>query len=81
MRSREVVLSTCPKHSVLLLEKNIGEFFLSQFAAKFGDVSWPFQKWEREKRDLENNLKRHVGLTRDQRNKTRFSKAYSGTSR
>lgn len=35
----EVVLPTCPWHMVLLLEKNIGEFFLGEFAAKFGDVS------------------------------------------
>lgn len=31
----KVVLSTCPQHIVLLLEKDIGEFLLGEFAAKF----------------------------------------------
>ena len=76
----EVVLSTCPQHIVLLLEKNIGEFLLEEFAAKFGDVSWPFWKWEREKRDLDKNMKRRVGLTKGQRKKTKFLRACAGTS-
>lgn len=44
------------------------------------EMSWPFQNRERVKRELEKNMKFHLGLTRGQRNKTKFFISCSDTN-